>query len=258
MANQLKNILNFTAVPAGGTVSQPHLLNEAGVPLVPDFICPNPKGITVAADGTNVTVTNTTLLPLNVSVLVESWHTIEREFGGAQNIVLNPQPFIDGTDVDSGAAALLYSMFFGTTTGTGSSGNDYAATVAVKTSAGTGRVPFPRTGPNTGAGVRVDNSSFTLLPGVYRVTATVHTTEPGQLELELNGASVDNSCFGNANPTSGGHPIVVDAIVSVPAGPAQTLAVINPAGNATALTITPADGNLTHAYAQKLVIQQLA
>ena len=148
-------------------------------------------------------------------------------------------------------------MFFGTTTGTGSAGNDYAATVAAKTAAGTGRVPFPRTGPDTGAGVRVDASSFTLAAVTYRVTATVHTTEPGQLELELAGAAVDNTCFGNANPTSGGHPIIVEAIITVPGGGA-VLAVINPAGNATALTITPADGNLTHAYAQKLVIQKLA
>jgi hypothetical protein len=150
-------------------------------------------------------------------------------------------------------------MFFGLTAGTGNGGpTDYPATVAVKTAAGTGRVPFPQDGPNTGAGVRVDGSSFTLPPGSYRVTATVHTTEPGQLELELAGAAVDNSCFGNANPTAGGHPIVVDAIVTVPAGPGQVLAVINPVGNSTALTITPADGALTHAYAQKLIIEKLA
>jgi hypothetical protein len=150
-------------------------------------------------------------------------------------------------------------MFFGLTTGTGNGGpNDYAATVAVKTAAGTGRVPFPRTGPDTGAGVRVDASSFTLAPGTYRVTATVHTTEPGQLELELAGVAVDNSNFGNANPTSGGHPIIVDALVTVPAGPGQVLAVINPAGNSTALTITPSDGALTHAYSQKLIIEKLA
>lgn len=164
-----------------------------------------------------------------------------------------------GSTGPSGSSGNSFSMFFGLTTGTGNGGpNDYAATVAAKTAAGTGRVPFPRTGPDTGAGVRVDASSFTLAPGTYRVTATVHTTEPGQLELELAGAVVDNSCFGNANPTSGGHPIIVDAIVTVPAGPGQVLAVINPAGNATALTITPSDGNLTHAYSQKLIIQKLA
>jgi len=36
------------------------------------------------------------------------------------------------------------------------------------------------------------------------------------------------------------------------------LAVINPVGNSTALTVTPADGSLTHAYAQKLIIEKLA
>ena len=106
--------------------------------------------------------------------------------------------------------------------------------------------------------MRVDAESFLLAPGSYRVTATVHTTESGQLQLELGGVAVDNSTFGNANPTAGGHPIVVDAIVTVPAGPGEVLAVINPAGNSTALTITPADGALTHAYAQKLIIEKLA
>lgn len=164
----------------------------------------------------------------------------------------------DGATGPAGPSS-LFSMFFGLTAGTGNGGaTDYAATVPAKTSAGTGRVPFPRTGPDTGAGVRVDGSSFTLAPGTYRVTATVHTTEPGQLELELAGVAVDNSNFGNANPTSGGHPIIVDAIITVPPGPGEVLAVINPAGNATALTITPADGNLTHAYAQKLLIEKLA
>ena len=149
-------------------------------------------------------------------------------------------------------------MFFGLTTGTGGDNTDYPAPIPAKTAAGTGRVPFPQNGADTGAAVRVDGASFTLAPGTYHVTATVHTTEPGQLELELGGLAVDNSCFGNANPTAGGHPIVVDAIVTVPAGPGQVLAVINPAGNATALTVTPADGSLTHAYAQKLIVVKLA
>ena len=48
----------------------------------------------------------------------------------------------------------------------------------------------------------------------------------------------------------------MDAIVTVP--PGQVLAVINPVGNSTALTITAADGALTHAYVQKLIIEELA
>src|SRR5665213_3424747 len=36
------------------------------------------------------------------------------------------------------------ASFFGTTTGTGSLGNDYSGTIALHTTAGTGRLPFPR------------------------------------------------------------------------------------------------------------------
>lgn len=163
--------------------------------------------------------------------------------------------------VDAGGVggAGSISMFYGLTAGTGNGGaTDYAATVAVKTTPGTGRVPFPRTDYDASGALRVDGSSFSMPPGTYRVTATVHTTEPGQLELELDALAVDNSCFGNANPTLGGHPIIIDSIITVPAGVNQVLAVINPAGNMTALTITPADGSLTHAYSQKLIIQKVA
>lgn len=149
-------------------------------------------------------------------------------------------------------------MFYGLTTGTGNGGpNDYAATVAPKTSAGTGRVPFPRNGPASTI-VRNDPSSFLLAAiGTYRVTFKVHTTEPGQLQLELNGADLPETVSGNQNPTSGGHTFVGDSIVTTTVIN-SILAVINPAGNSPALTITPADGASTHANAQSVVIQQLA
>ncbi len=151
-----------------------------------------------------------------------------------------------------------FAGFYGLTAGTGNStSTDYAATVAVKTSAGTGRVPFPRNGPAVGI-VRVDGSSFTLPDvGTYKVTFRVHTTEPGQLQLELNGTAVDETTAANMNPTSGGHEIVGDFLVTTVAINA-VLAVINPVGNAVALTITPADGSDTHANAQTLTILKVA
>jgi hypothetical protein len=150
-----------------------------------------------------------------------------------------------------------FALFFGLTAGTGNQGGtDYAATVAVKTSAGTGRVPFPRNGPAAGI-VRVDGSSFTLATvGTYEVDFEVQTTEPGQLELELNGNAVPESCMGNMNPTSGGHPIKGHVLITT-STPNSVLAVINPAGNAVALTITPADGSDTNANAQTLTIRRV-
>jgi hypothetical protein len=153
-------------------------------------------------------------------------------------------------------------MFYGLTTGTGNGGpTDYAATVAPKTSAGTGRVPFPRNGPLTGGSgnpLRADASSFTMgVPGTFLVTFKVHTTEPGQLELELDGIELTDTVAQDMNPTSGGHEIVGNAIINT-VSPNQVLAVINPPGNTPALTITPADGASTHANAQSITIVRLS
>jgi hypothetical protein len=158
----------------------------------------------------------------------------------------------------SAAASSEFGMFFGLTAGTGNGGpTDYAATVAVKTSAGTGRVPFPRNGPAVGI-VRNDPNSVTLPEvGTYEVSFEVHTTEPGQLQLEANGVDLAETCVGNMNPTSGGHPLIGHAFITT-ATPNVVIAVVNPAGNAAALTITPADGSETHANAQTLTVKRLA
>ena len=169
-------------------------------------------------------------------------------------------PGSTGATGPAGPIGLLdFAMFYGLTAGTGNAGpTDYAATVAVRTAAGTGRVPFPRDGATTADIVRVDASSFTLPDiGTYEVSFQVHTTEPGQLQLELNGASLPETTIANANPTAGGHPIagrffITTTVIN------SVLAVINPSGNATALTITPANGSLTNANSQALLITRIA
>lgn len=154
---------------------------------------------------------------------------------------------------------LDYSMFYGLTTGTGNGGpNDYAATIAVKTSAGTGRVPFPRLGPTSGIIVPVDASSFRLPAiGTYEITFKLHTTEPCQFEIEVDGAEVPESVTQDYNPTSGGHFVFGSAIIQTDNINA-VVAIINPPGNSTALTITPANGALTHANAMSITIKRLA
>jgi len=152
------------------------------------------------------------------------------------------------------------SEFYGLTAGTGNSTTtDYAATVAVHTAAGTGRVPFPRLGPqvpgqatysSTTLGVTIANA------GSYLISFNVQTTEAGQLELELNGAPLVYTLTGNQNPTSGGHRYVGSYVVTVPAN--GVIAVINAAGNSSALTITPANGSQTNAEAQTLSVMSLA
>lgn len=152
------------------------------------------------------------------------------------------------------AGTTPFSMFYGLTTGVGSGGTDYAATIAPGA-----RMPFPQNGPTTAGGItRIDNSSFTLPAiGTYEVAFQVHTTEPGQMQLELNGLALANTTAVNMNPTAGGHPIIGHFFITT-TSVSSVLAVINPAGNATALTITPANGSLTHANSQVLTIKQLA
>lgn len=154
-----------------------------------------------------------------------------------------------------------FGMFYGLTAGTGNStATDYAATVAVKTSVGTGRVPFPRLGAMSAANfpIAASSSSFTLPAiGTYSITFNVHTTEPGQLQLELNGTDLPYTCAANMNPTAGGHPITGTFFVRT-VSINSVIAVVNAAGNAAALTITPADGDRTHANAQSLLITKIA
>jgi hypothetical protein len=148
-------------------------------------------------------------------------------------------------------------MFFGLTAGTGNgAGTDYAATIAAKTVAGTGRIPFPQNGPTAGI-VRIDNTSFVLPSiGTYEIYFSIHTTELGQIQLELNGVDLPETVVANMNSTSGGHLITGSFFVTT-TGLNSILAIINPSGNTSALTITPADGANTHANAQVLLIKRI-
>jgi len=155
---------------------------------------------------------------------------------------------------------IAFNMFYGLTAGTGNPGaSDYPAPIAVKTAAGTGRVPFPQNGPEDGGFeiTRVDLESFALPVGTFEISWKVHTTEPGQLEIELDGAEVPSSLTQNMNPTSGGHIMVGSCLIDNVV-PGAVLAIINPPGNTPALTITPADGASTHANTQVLMIRQIA
>ena len=156
------------------------------------------------------------------------------------------------------ASGPMFAMFFGLTSGVGNGGpTDYAATVPVKTFAGSGRVPFPQDGPVAGGIVRISPSSFTLpAAGTYEITFRVHTTEPGQLQLELNGLDLAGTVAVNMNPMTGGHPISGNFFITT-ASINSTLAVVNPVGNATSLSITPANGSIVHANTQSLTIKKI-
>ena len=109
-------------------------------------------------------------------------------------------------------------------------------------------------GPNSGVDIsRTSANSFSLgLIGIYEILFQVGVNETGQLLLTLNGADLEYTVVGRATGTSQiiGMAIVTTTSVN------SILTVRNPAGNATALTITPsAEG--TRPVSAHLVIIQL-
>lgn len=128
---------------------------------------------------------------------------------------------------------------------------DNAATVAPGTD-----VSFPQNGPISGATiVRTGASTFDLtVIGTYQVLFQVSVTEPDQLILTLNGADLAYTVVGRATGTSS---IVGMTLVQKTTVINSILTVRNPAGNATALTITPIAGG-TRPVSASLVITQIA
>jgi Collagen triple helix repeat (20 copies) len=125
--------------------------------------------------------------------------------------------------------------------------SDNAATVAVGTD-----VSFPEDGPASGSGLiaRTSPSSINLSAiGTYQVLFQVSVTEPGQLILTLNGADLSYTVVGRATGTSQivGMALVQTTIVN------SLLTVRNPAGNSTALTITPLAGGVRDVSAHLVI-----
>jgi hypothetical protein len=158
----------------------------------------------------------------------------------------SPAPTLVGPALDQLAArpslaSRTFTEFFALMPG------DNAATVAVGAP-----VLFPQDGPTSGAATRVDNGSFTIVAtGTYRIGTQVSVTEAGQLQLAVGGVGLPDTVAGRAMMTS---QIVIDAIVTLTAG--DVLSVINPTGNAAALTITPIAGG-THAVSATLSIERV-
>jgi hypothetical protein len=119
-------------------------------------------------------------------------------------------------------------------------------------------VQFPRSGPAAGGITRLNSGEF-VLPAVstYSVSFSVSVTEPGQLVIAVDSGSamveVPYTVYGRETGTS---EITGDALVTTTVAN-STLELRNPAGNTSALTITPYAGGTQPAVAS-LVIQQLA
>lgn len=126
---------------------------------------------------------------------------------------------------------------------------DNAATVALGAD-----VSFPQDGPSVGSIVRTGPSTFNLAQiGTYRVSFSVPISEAGQLVLTLNGVDLAYTVVGRATgttPISGTAYVESTTVNSI-------LTVRNPAGNSTALTVTPLAGG-SQPVASTLTIERLS
>ena len=126
---------------------------------------------------------------------------------------------------------------------------DNSATVAVGAD-----VEFPSDGPFLGADIaRTGPSSFSLVAiGTYHIEFQVSVNEPGQLVVSLNNLQQTYTTVGRATGTS--QLVGVCLIKTLTAN--SILTIRNPAGNSTALTITPDAGGAGSVSAH-LVIMKL-
>lgn len=125
---------------------------------------------------------------------------------------------------------------------------DNAATIATGAA-----VLFPQDGETDSVIMRTSSSTFQLTDiGTYQVFFQVSVTEAGQLILGLDGVEIARSAVGRTN---GNTQIVGMSFVKTIAAN-SILTVRNPAGNSTALTITPIAGG-ANAVSANLVIMRI-
>jgi hypothetical protein len=114
-------------------------------------------------------------------------------------------------------------------------------------------IEFPEAGPTNHVILSTNTSTFQLTnTGTYLILFQASVAEAGQLMLTLDGSPVAASTVGRATGTSQ----IVGMSLLTTSTPMSMLKVINPAGNSTALTMTPIAGG-TVAVSAHLVILQI-
>ncbi len=112
---------------------------------------------------------------------------------------------------------------------------------------------FPQDGPSSGTITRLTASTFDLPDiGSYNVAFSVSVSEAGQLALYFNGGQLAYTVYGRA---AGDSQIFGDVVVQTSTID-SVLSLDNPAGESTALTITPLAGG-TDPNAASLMISKL-
>jgi hypothetical protein len=124
---------------------------------------------------------------------------------------------------------------------------DNAATIAVGAP-----ILFPQLGPTNGAATPLGGGLFTIAAtGTYQIAWQASVAEPGQLMVKRNATEVAATVVGRATGTT---QIVGNTTLSLSAG--DVISIVNPSGNAAALTLTPTAGG-THAVSATLSILKI-
>jgi len=137
---------------------------------------------------------------------------------------------------------------------------DNAATVGVGAA-----VQFPQKGPTFGATItRLSALSFQMaVVGTYEVSWQVSVAEAGQLVLHLDTGTVvgalnpSNEILKTACGRATGTSQLSNVVLIQTTAINTAISVHNPAGNSTALTITPLAGGGTLSASATLVIKRL-
>ncbi len=114
-------------------------------------------------------------------------------------------------------------------------------------------VEFPNNSTISSTSIgRLTPSTFNLAAaGSYMVMFSASVTEAGQLALALNGVQLDHTVAGRASRTSE----ISNSVIITTTQENSVLSVINPAGNSTALTLTPSAGGASAVSAHLVIIK---
>ena len=100
-------------------------------------------------------------------------------------------------------------------------------------------VEFPGAYAQTGGITRLTDSTFNIAePGTYLVNFKVNTTEPSQLQININGAATNDLTFG----TGSANTDVTGTAVVITVSPNSVLSIINPTTATGSVTVQPNAG----------------
>lgn len=132
MADQLLNVVAFTAVAPGGTAALPHLIASNGVAYIPDLVLlGNGEFSVVSVTATTITVQNDGAAPGDCDVFVALFHSTMRALGPSTSIGnfvggLTPRPFVAAAGAGGGGSGSSLAFTY---TATGAEGDTFTVTL---------------------------------------------------------------------------------------------------------------------------------